>query len=66
MAKGKIVAQCKLDSDGKTMTAWLDPSRIRVGSIVTLKGIEYRWTVVSMGEPRSAAGIHDDFHAGGL
>lgn len=57
----KTIAQCTLKSGNTETTAWLDVSRVKVGSIVTLKNYgTRRWRVDSISDIRLSADYVND------
>ena len=54
-----MLAQCRLRQDTWTLVSWLDTrKRFRVGSRVTLKGLDGLWTVETIGRRTSADTIN--------
>ena len=66
--KQEVYVQCKLRSGNAETTAWLNRhGDFKVGSILTLKGQETRWTVLSKGSIQKMKDqLHTDWNVGGL
>jgi len=49
--------QCTLKREGKQTVAWLDDAKIKVGSVISLKGETDLWNITEM----SAIGLPNDY-----
>lgn len=63
MAGELMVAQCKLRQGTSTLVSWLDTKKkFKVGSLVTLKGLEGKWKIESIGRIMLANNINRDWN----
>lgn len=59
----QMLVQCRLLRGTTTLVSWLDSrKKFRVGNYVTLKGLDGRWEIKTIGRPIAASNIHHDWN----